>query len=78
VTAARLEVNFYLSQNPGAITDIGVYEVYQPWVENEVTWNQSADGYPWNGCDGPSERSQLAVAVKTVESLTGRPGKAKP
>lgn len=70
VTLARLEVYFHLSddQHPGVGTNVGVFEVYRPWVENEATWNEFASGYAWNACSTPDERSQVAAALTTVDS----------
>ena len=71
VTRAKLEVYFHLNddQHPGVATEVGAYEVYQPWAENEATWSQFALGYPWDGCRTSAERSQVASAVALVEAV---------
>jgi len=69
VDQVRLDVRFYYSRYVAAATDIGLFEVYRPWVENEATWNQSAVGYAWNGCDAAEDRSLVPVATTVVELL---------
>ncbi len=71
VTRAKLDVYFHLNddQHPGVVTEVGLYEVYQPWVENEATWAQFALGYPWDGCRTSAERSQSAAAVAVVDAV---------
>jgi hypothetical protein len=71
ITRAKLEVYFHLSddQHPGVATQVGVYEVYQPWVEDEATWVQLATGYPWDGCRTSAERSQVAAAMTLVDAV---------
>jgi hypothetical protein len=72
VMRAKLEVYFYLfdSSYPGVPTDVGVFEAYRPWVENEATWNQAANGDGWNiGAMDSGDRSSVPAAVTTVDSL---------
>ena len=47
-----------------------IYEVLQPWVESEVTWNQYTSGFNWEtaGIGGATDRGSTALDAITAPS----------
>jgi hypothetical protein len=64
VTAARLEL-WLFQRSTLEWTDVGLYQVLQPWTEDGATWNNAASNAPWQvaGCNGPDDRAFDPTAV---------------
>jgi len=51
-----------------------LYQILQPWVEGEVTWNEYATGSPWDagGCSTDDvDRAATALATFTLDTGVG-------
>ncbi len=51
---------------------VNIYALLRDWKEDEVTWQQAANGNPWQipGAEGPADR-ESAVAAAAVADQTG-------
>ncbi len=70
VTAATLQIQV----TNGSIDNFAVRELLKPWVEQEATWRQAANGIPWSqtGAQGTGANPDRNATV--LATLTGTPG----
>ncbi len=67
VTSAKIELRTFQKDYADA-TDVGLYQMLGPWVENEASWNNSAAGEPWQvaGCGPGLDRASEYAALTTL------------